>query len=163
MSNLRLELAMREHGMSSCALRLVTSIFLDELLRGGGSLGGEQSGHIIFPEISLAGDGMITAIELLRAKRYSSKREELAAGFTRFPQVILNVRVSRKPPIETVGPLTDAMRELERELNSEGRLLVRYSGTENLARIMLRAKRNLRFSPAHKLERSSSASSGDRT
>ena len=153
MSNLGLELAMREHGIELVRTSVGDKYVLDELLRGGGSLGGEQSGHIIFPEISLAGDGMITAIELLRAVSDTHQSvKELAAGFTRFPQVILNVRVSRKPPIETVEPLTDAMRELERELKGEGRLLVRYSGTENLARIMIEGKEESQIlAQAHKL------------
>jgi len=153
MSNLGLELAMREHGIELVRTSVGDKYVLDELLRGGGSLGGEQSGHIIFPEISLAGDGMITAIELLRALSDTHQSvKELAAGFTRFPQVILNVRVSRKPPIESVGPLTDAMRELERELKGEGRLLVRYSGTENLARIMIEGKEESQIlAQAHKL------------
>ena len=141
MSNLGLELAMNEHGIELVRTSVGDKYVLDELLRGGGSLGGEQSGHIIFPEISLAGDGMITAIELLRVLDRSQKTvKELSAGFTRLPQVVLNVAVSRKPPIESVVPLSRAIRELDDKLKGNGRLLVRYSGTENLARIMIEGR-----------------------
>ena len=141
MSNLGLELAMKERGIELVRTSVGDKYVLDELLRGGGALGGEQSGHIIFPRISLAGDGMITAIELLRVVERSQKSvKELASGFIRLPQVVLNVRVSRKPPIESVESLSKAIKELERVLDGNGRLLVRYSGTENLARIMIEGK-----------------------
>src|SRR5262249_49195600 len=106
-----------------------------------GSIGGEQSGHIIFPEISLAGDGMLSALEILRVV-VGSKRSlsSLAATFTRFPQVTINVNVSRKPPFETIPSLQEAIMRIEEELNGSGRLLLRYSGTENMARIMIEGK-----------------------
>jgi phosphoglucosamine mutase len=111
---------------------------LDELLKGGGSLGGEQSGHIIFPEISLAGDGMITALEILRvvAERNASL-SALASAYTRYPQVTINVRVSSKPSFDAVLPIREAIDMVEKEMGGRGRLLVRYSGTENLARVMV--------------------------
>lgn len=141
MSNLGLELALNENEIELVRTSVGDKYVLDELLRGGGSLGGEQSGHIIFPEISLAGDGMITAIELLRVLAGSKKSvKELASGFTRLPQVVLNVRVSRKPPLESIAPVAQAIKELEEQLKGSGRLLVRYSGTENLARIMIEGK-----------------------
>ena len=114
---------------------------LDELLRGGGSLGGEQSGHIIFPEMSLAGDGMMTAIEVLRVVKETGRGlGELAQGMQRYPQVTINVKVARKPPLESVPELRDAIRALEGEIEGEGRLLVRYSGTENVLRIMIEGR-----------------------
>lgn len=114
---------------------------LDELLKGGGSLGGEQSGHIIFPEISLAGDGMITALEVLRVvmERKSGLRA-LASAYTPFPQVTINAPVSRKPPFDSVPPIREAISMAEKELAGNGRLLARYSGTENLARVMIEGK-----------------------
>jgi phosphoglucosamine mutase len=138
MSNLGLELALAERGVALARTAVGDKYVLDELLRGGGSLGGEQSGHIIFPEISLAGDGMITALEVLRAiTERNSSLGDLASAYTRFPQVTINVRVSRKPPFDTVPPIREAILALEKEMNGRGRLLVRYSGTENLARVMI--------------------------
>ena len=133
-----LELALRECGIDLARTAVGDKYVLEELVRSGGSLGGEQSGHIIFPKISLAGDGMITALELLRVVRSSGRTvSDLASGFTRLPQVLLNVRVGRKPALETIEPIARAIREVEASLDGRGRLLVRYSGTENLARIMI--------------------------
>jgi phosphoglucosamine mutase len=111
---------------------------LEELLTRGAKLGGEQSGHIIFPDISLAGDGLITAIELLRAVRDSGRTlGELASRMTRYPQILVNVRVRSKPAFDTIPEIKAAADQLERELGGRGRLLLRYSGTENLARVMI--------------------------
>ncbi len=138
MSNLGLELALAERGISLARTAVGDKYVLDELLKGGGSLGGEQSGHIIFPEISLAGDGMITALEVLRAvNERNTSLSALTSAYTRYPQVTINVRVSRKPPFDTLPPIKDAINALEKEIAGRGRLLVRYSGTENLARVMI--------------------------
>ncbi len=124
MSNMGLEVALRERGIELIRTSVGDKNVLDELLKNGGSIGGEQSGHIIFPEISLAGDGMISALEL-------------ASGFTRYPQIIINVRVASKPPLDSIAPLKAASARIETELAGQGRLLLRYSGTENLARVMI--------------------------
>ena len=138
MSNLGLELALKERGIDLFRAPVGDKYVLDELLKGGGSIGGEQSGHIIFPEISLAGDGMITALEVLRVMAESkSKLGDLANGLKRYPQVTLNVNVSRKPPLETVPVIKDVLDKLLLEIEGKGRLLVRYSGTENKARVMV--------------------------
>jgi phosphoglucosamine mutase len=138
MSNLGLELALSERGIKLVRTAVGDKYVLEELLRGGGSIGGEQSGHIIFPEISLAGDGIITALEVLRVAVESDRTlGELTAGFKRFPQVIINVNVSRKPALETVPAISDAIAVLDREMAGKGRLIVRYSGTENKARVMI--------------------------
>lgn len=138
MSNLGLELGLKEHGITLARTNVGDKYVLDDLLRNGGSIGGEQSGHIIFPGVSLAGDGMITALELLRAITDTGQSlHTLASGFLRYPQVTINVRVARKPPLDTVPPIKAAMAELAAELAGKGRLLVRYSGTENLVRVML--------------------------
>lgn len=138
MSNMGLEVALAERNITMVRTSVGDKNVLDELLKNGGSIGGEQSGHIIFPEISLAGDGMITALEILRVM-VESKRSlgDLAGGFTRYPQVVLNVRVARKPPLDSEPSIKDSIRQLEAELAGKGRLLVRYSGTENLARVMI--------------------------
>jgi phosphoglucosamine mutase len=138
MSNFGLGLALKERGIDLKRTSVGDKYVLDELLKGGGSVGGEQSGHIIFPEISLAGDGMITALEVLRAVTESNRSlGELASGFKRFPQKMINVQVARKPPLDTVRPIKVAMDALEAEMDGKGRLLVRYSGTENLVRVMV--------------------------
>src|SRR5262245_14514324 len=141
MSNLGLELALAERGIKLARTTVGDKYVLDELLKGGGSLGGEQSGHIIFPELSLAGCGMITALEVLRvvAERIT-RLGDLAGAYTPCPQVTINVRVSRKPPFDTVPPIKQAIGAIEKEMAGRGRLLVRYSGTENLARVMVEGR-----------------------
>jgi phosphoglucosamine mutase len=138
MSNIGLELALGERGVQLVRANVGDRYVLEELLARGASLGGEQSGHIIFPTLSLAGDGLITAVELLRAVRASGRPlAELAARLKRFPQVLVNVEVSRKAPLDTISEVKQAMDQIENELQGRGRLLVRYSGTENLARVMI--------------------------
>ncbi len=138
MSNIGLELALGERAIQMVRAQVGDRYVLAELLASGAKLGGEQSGHIIFPDISLAGDGMITAIELLRAVRHSGRRlSELASQMKRFPQVLVNVRVRSKPELDELPEVKAAMDQLENELQGRGRLLVRYSGTENLARVMI--------------------------
>jgi phosphoglucosamine mutase len=138
MSNIGLEIALREKGIELVRTQVGDRFVLEELLARGAKLGGEQSGHIILPEISLAGDGMITALELMRAVRASGRAlHDLAAQMTRYPQTLVNVRVRSKPPIETIPALKMEMGRIERELGGRGRLLVRYSGTESLLRVMI--------------------------
>jgi phosphoglucosamine mutase len=138
MSNVGLELALGERGLELVRAQVGDRYVLEELLARGAKLGGEQSGHIIFPDISLAGDGLITAIELLRAVRDAGRTlGELASRMIRYPQVLVNVRVRSKPGFETVPEIKCAADLLERELGGRGRLLLRYSGTENLARVMI--------------------------
>ncbi|HEX7331265.1 MAG TPA: phosphoglucosamine mutase [Pyrinomonadaceae bacterium] len=138
MSNIGLEIALR-----SAEIRLVRTdvgdkYVLDELLKRGASLGGEQSGHIILPELSLAGDGMITTLCLLRAMRESRKPlAEMTTGFRRYPQILLNVRVREKVPFMNIASVGAAVNEVEELLSQKGRLLLRYSGTEALARVMI--------------------------
>lgn len=138
MSNLGLEIAFRKRGIEFVRTSVGDKNVLDELLKNGGSIGGEQSGHIIFPEISLTGDGMISALEILRVM-VESKRSlsDLASGFVRYPQILLNVRVASKPPLGSIEAISAAIASVENELADNGRLLVRYSGTENLARVMI--------------------------
>lgn len=142
MSNLGLEIALRARGIKMIRTDVGDKYVLEELLRTGASLGGEQSGHIIFPRVSLVGDGMITTINLLRAMRESGEAlDELTEGFTRLPQVLTNVRVREKLPFEEVGEIARRVREVEARLGERGRLLLRYSGTEALARVMIEGER----------------------
>ncbi|HZF40107.1 MAG TPA: phosphoglucosamine mutase, partial [Blastocatellia bacterium] len=128
MSNLGLEMVLAERGVNLARTAVGDKYVLDELLKGGGSLGGEQSGHVIFPEISLAGDGMITALEVLRvvAERNASLGA-LTSAYTRYPQVTINVRVSGKPSFDAVPSIKEAINAVEREMAGRGRLIVRYS------------------------------------
>jgi phosphoglucosamine mutase len=138
MSNIGLEIALRSAGIRLVRTGVGDKYVLDELLRLGASLGGEQSGHIIMPELSLAGDGMITALCLLRALRESRKTlAEMTAGFKQYPQVLVNVRVREKLPFELLTTVQTAVTEVEELLSQKGRLLLRYSGTERLARVMI--------------------------
>jgi phosphoglucosamine mutase len=138
MSNVGLEIALRARGVDLTRTAVGDKSVLDELLRSGASLGGEQSGHVIFPAISLAGDGMITALEVLGAMRRAGQPlAELVAGMPRYPQVLVNVPVREKRPFDAVPEIAAAAAQVERELAGSGRLLLRYSGTENLARVMI--------------------------
>lgn len=138
MSNIGLEIALRSAGIRLVRTDVGDKYVLEELLRLGASLGGEQSGHIIMPELSLAGDGMITALCLLRALRESRKTlSEMTVGFKQYPQILVNVRVREKVPFAELPTVQTAVREVEELLSQKGRLLLRYSGTERLARVMI--------------------------
>jgi phosphoglucosamine mutase len=138
MSNIGLEIALRSRGIKLVRADVGDKYVLEELIRSGAVMGGEQSGHIIFPRLSLAGDGMITTISLLRAMRHHNKTlEELVAGFQRYPQLLVNVPVREKKPFAEVPAIQRRALELEEHLGDRGRLLLRYSGTEALARVMI--------------------------
>ena len=138
MTNFAFEKAMARLGIAFARAKVGDRYVLEELLARGAKLGGEQSGHIILPDISLAGDGMITAIELLRALRDSGLAlEQLAAQMTRYPQLLVNIRVRSKAPFDTLPEVKAESQRVEHELHGRGRLLIRYSGTENLARVMI--------------------------
>ena len=138
MSNVGLEIAFRSAGIKFVRTDVGDKYVLDELLRLKASLGGEQSGHIIMPELSLAGDGMITALSLIRALKESGRSlAQSTEGFQTYPQILLNVRVREKRPFGDLPSVQDAVGEVEQELANKGRLLLRYSGTEPLARVMI--------------------------
>jgi phosphoglucosamine mutase len=138
MSNIGLELALGARGWQLLRTDVGDKYVLEELLRTGASVGGEQSGHIIFPRQSLVGDGMMTALFLLRAMQDTGMRlDQLVKGFTRYPQVLVNVRVREKLPFEEVSAIARTIEETKAHLGERGRLLLRYSGTEPLARVMI--------------------------
>ena len=146
MSNIGLEIALRDLGIELIRAQVGDRYVLEELLARGAKLGGEQSGHIIFPDISLAGDGMITAIELLRAVLDSGHSlGRLAEQMTRYPQLLVNIRVRNKPPLDTLPEVKTECDRVERALEGHGRLLVRYSGTENLARVMIEGQDEIKI------------------
>jgi len=138
MSNVGLELALKSRGISLVRTDVGDKYVLDELLRRGATLGGEQSGHIILPKLSLAGDGLITTLCMMRVIAAEKKSlRQLTEGFQVFPQILVNVEVKQKPPFEEFSGIREVAREIENELGSRGRLLLRYSGTEPLARVMI--------------------------
>jgi phosphoglucosamine mutase len=138
MSNLGLEAALRDRGIKLLRTDVGDKYVLEELLRTNTSIGGEQSGHIIFPKRSLAGDGMLTTLCLLEAmQEKNAMLEDLTKGFTRYPQILVNVRVKEKVPFNDVTQIAKAAKEVETQLGENGRLLLRYSGTEALARVMI--------------------------
>ena len=138
MSNIGLEVALRSRGLQLVRTDVGDKYVLDELIRSGANLGGEQSGHIILPQLSLAGDGMITTLCLLRAMTEAEKSlHELTDGFTSYPQILMNVNVLEKRPFAEVEEIRNVIDETEAKLADKGRLLLRYSGTEPVARIMI--------------------------
>ncbi|MBA2525863.1 MAG: phosphoglucosamine mutase, partial [Pyrinomonadaceae bacterium] len=141
MSNIGLEIALRSRGLRLLRTDVGDKYVLEELVRTGSGLGGEQSGHIIFPHLSLAGDGLITTLCLLRAVKDEGKPlDVLTEGFQRYPQVLVNVEVREKRPFVEVEQIQKLVQETESQLGDSGRLLLRYSGTEPLARVMIEGR-----------------------
>jgi phosphoglucosamine mutase len=138
MSNIGLEIALRSRAVELVRADVGDKYVLEELLKRDASLGGEQSGHIIQPELSLAGDGMITSLCLLRAITESREPlSKLTAELSHYPQVLVNVRVREKVDFEQLSTVQEAVTEVKERLSTNGRLLLRYSGTEPLARVMI--------------------------
>ena len=107
-------------------------------MRVGANLGGEQSGHILFSDFTTTGDGLITALQILRIMQATGKPlSKLCQAMRRYPQVLVNVNVKRKTPFEKVPAVQKEAERIERTLNGTGRLLLRYSGTEPIARVMI--------------------------
>jgi phosphoglucosamine mutase len=141
MSNIGLELALKDRGLAMVRCAVGDKYVMEEMLKRGLALGGEQSGHVIFAEHLFTGDGMATALHVLRTMAATGRElADLAAAMTSYPQVLVNVRVRERVGIETVPEIARAMREVESRLDGQGRLLVRYSGTEPLLRIMLEGR-----------------------
>ncbi len=141
MSNIGLQVALDSRNINLLRTSVGDKYVLQELINTNSSVGGEQSGHIIFPKRSLVGDGMQTALYLLEALQATGKSlSEMKQGFTQFPQILVNVHVKEKLPFEEVPEITKSAKEIENELGDTGRLLLRYSGTENLARVMIEGK-----------------------
>ena len=140
MSNLGLEKALASRGIRMLRAPVGDRYVLEAMREGGYSLGGEQSGHVIFLDYAPTGDGILTALTLARLWRAGEgDLDEALAEIPRFPQVLRNVRVREKPPIESVPALAHAIRRAEEQLGEDGRVVVRYSGTEPKARVMIEA------------------------
>ena len=141
MSNIGLEIAARAAGISLVRCAVGDKYVMEEMLKRGLSLGGEQSGHVIFADYLFTGDGLATALSVLRVMASSNRTlADLASEMTAYPQVLMNLRVKEKVDLGTVPAVADVMRSVESRLEGSGRLLVRYSGTEPLLRVMLEGR-----------------------
>jgi phosphoglucosamine mutase len=138
MSNFGLELAMAKAGLKLVRTPVGDRYLLERMLAEGYNFGGEQSGHFIFLDHNTTGDGLISALQILSLmKRTKKPLSELAKAMSAVPQVLVNVKVKQKPVLESIPDIDRAIRESERRLNGSGRVVVRYSGTEPLLRIMV--------------------------
>ncbi len=138
MSNMGLDIALRRAGGQVIKTAVGDRYVVEEMLRGGYNLGGEQSGHMIFLDHNTTGDGTLTALQVLAIMQRSGKTlSELAQVMIALPQVLLNVRVERRADLGEFPEITRIIQEIEAKLGEDGRVLIRYSGTEPLLRIML--------------------------
>ncbi|MFH1234890.1 MAG: phosphoglucosamine mutase [Candidatus Diapherotrites archaeon] len=141
MSNVGFDRAMEKLGIKVVKANVGDKYVIEELRKGNFELGGEQSGHIIFREYSSTGDGIVCALQVARIiKETGKKLSELALVMEKFPQALVNIEVKEKKPFEKMPAVKKAMDAAEKELGKNGRILVRYSGTENKARVMVEAK-----------------------
>ena len=141
MSNLGLERVLAGEGIAMARTNVGDRYVLEEMLKSGNVLGGEQSGHIIFLEDSPAGDGLLTAVKVASLVAMRGSLDALVAGFKDYPQTIVNVKVKSKPPLETrAGSGKGVARSGRSALGENGRIVLRYSGTEPLARVMVEAE-----------------------
>ena len=144
MSNMGLEAALRSSGISMLRAPVGDKYVLEKMTETGASLGGEQSGHIIFSGRSTTGDGLLTALLVLDVMHRSGRSlKDLVSDLTVFPQVIVNVRVRERRPLDTIPSVADAIARAEADLANSGRVVIRYSGTETLARVMIEAESEL--------------------
>ncbi len=141
MSNMGLEAALKRSGIRMLRAPVGDKYVLQQMKETGASLGGEQSGHILFAGKSTTGDGLLTALLVLDVMhRAGQSLAELTADLKTFPQVIVNVRVREKKPLDTIPAVVSAIAAAETELADTGRVVIRYSGTEALARVMIEAE-----------------------
>jgi phosphoglucosamine mutase len=141
MSNVGLEVAMRERGIALIRAAVGDKYVMEEMLARGLSLGGEQSGHIIFADHLFTGDGMATALHVLRIMGETGRElDELAAALVSYPQVLVNVRVRERADYMKVPAIAASVARVESRVKDQGRVLIRYSGTEPLLRIMLEGR-----------------------
>jgi phosphoglucosamine mutase len=141
MSNMGLSFALRNRGVSLFTTAVGDRFVMEGMKANGAALGGEDSGHIIFMDHHTTGDGILSALQILLAHRRSGKAlSELATVMTVFPQSLINVPVKRKPDLAAVPEIEAAIRRAEKSLEDHGRVLVRYSGTEPVCRVMAEGK-----------------------
>lgn len=141
MSNMGLDIAMKAAGGKVIKTAVGDRYVVEEMRRGGYNLGGEQSGHMIFLDHNTTGDGTLTALQVLAVMRRNEKSlSEIARVMTPLPQVLVNVRVAEKRDIMTIPEVAGLVRDIEEKVRDEGRILIRYSGTEPLLRIMMEGR-----------------------
>jgi len=141
MSNIGLEIALRDSGIELIRCGVGDKYVMEEMIKRGISMGGEQSGHVIFADHLFTGDGIATALNVMRTMADTGRElADLASELVAYPQVLLNVRVREKKDLTSVPAIADAMERIERRLAGQGRLLVRYSGTEPLLRVMIEGR-----------------------
>ncbi|MFC5863779.1 phosphoglucosamine mutase [Acidicapsa dinghuensis] len=141
MSNMGLEAALKRSGITMLRSTVGDRYVLELMGRKNAALGGEQSGHILFPHLATTGDGLLTALVVLDLIARTGKTiEELTSDLKVFPQVIVNVKVREKKPLEEIPSVAERIRAAEAELDGSGRVVIRYSGTEALARVMIEAE-----------------------
>lgn len=146
MANLALDRVLTKAGVRIAKVAVGDRYVLEEMLRIGANLGGEQSGHLLFLDHTTTGDGIVSALQLIGAMRETgSSLGELSRCLTKFPQVLLNVAVKSKPPVDTIPGLAERAKGLEAEMNGAGRILLRYSGTEALLRVMIEGEEQVRI------------------
>jgi phosphoglucosamine mutase len=140
MSNLGLERALAHEGISLARAAVGDRYVLEEMLKSENNLGGEQSGHIIFLDDSPAGDGLLTAVKVACLVALRGSLGSLVEGLKEYPQKIVNVKVKSKPPLDSLPEVVRALAQAEAALGDNGRIVLRYSGTEPLARVMVEAE-----------------------
>jgi phosphoglucosamine mutase len=141
MSNMGLEAALKRSGIRMLRAAVGDRYVLEQMLAHNAALGGEQSGHILLPHLATTGDGLLTALVVLDLIARTGKSiDELTADLKVFPQVIVNVRVRERKPLESIPIVAKRIRAAEEDLKDTGRVVIRYSGTEALARVMIEAE-----------------------
>ncbi|MBI4713214.1 MAG: hypothetical protein HY762_07950 [Planctomycetes bacterium] len=141
MSNTGLSVSLKQAGIKLVRTPVGDKYVLDKMLSAGYTLGGEPSGHIIFSDYSKNGDGIVTALMMLKIIKETGKSLlALSQCLTKYPQLLVNVRVKAKPPLDGIKPIREKHSEIAKLLGDEGRIVLRYSGTEPLARVMVEGK-----------------------
>jgi phosphoglucosamine mutase len=138
MSNFGFIKAMQESGIEVIRSQVGDRYVIQDMLKYDANLGGEQSGHMIFLDHNTTGDGLVSALQVLRIMiETDSKLSDLASFVKRYPQAMVNVKVASKPPLESLHQVKHILEQVEKSLSDSGRVLVRYSGTENICRVMV--------------------------
>ena len=138
MSNIGLEIALRERGARLVRTQVGDRYVVEEMVRHGYNFGGEQSGHLLFLDHSTTGDGLLAALAVVRLLLERQRPlSELKRVMTKFPQTLLNVRVAQRQELSGVQPVRETIERIAAELHDRGRVVVRYSGTEPLVRVMV--------------------------
>jgi phosphoglucosamine mutase len=138
MSNLGLEKSLEAIGLRLVRTAVGDRYVVEEMRNSGYNLGGEQSGHLVFLDHNTTGDGLLTALQMMAVMQRSGRHlSHLARDFVRFPQVLVNVRVNERRPLDQIQSVQRTVSDVEKDLNGRGRVVLRYSGTEPLVRVMV--------------------------